>query len=134
MYQKTAEGKRKEGTGLPTLVSFEEDVKWVSANAVQEKGVNGYAVQAAGREIDLAGFRRGIIKHDQEPALVELLRVVKGERPEALELQPEESPVGESQSNGQVERAIQTVQGQVRALKSCLEARHNSKILEDHPI
>ena len=73
-----------EDTGLPTLVSFEEEVKWMSASVVPEKGVNGYAVQATGREIDLAGFRRAIIKHDQEPALAELLRVVKGERPEVL--------------------------------------------------
>ena len=41
------------------------------------------------------------------------MRVVKAERPEAIELQPEESPVGESQSNGEIERAIQTIQGQV---------------------
>ena len=43
----------------------------MSANVVPSKGVNGYAVQAAGREIDLAGLRRVVIKSDQEPALKE---------------------------------------------------------------
>ncbi len=99
------------------MVSFERGVKWVSANVVPEKGVEGYAVQAAGREIDLAGLRRVVIKSDQEPALKDLLRTVKAERPEEIELQPEESPVGESKSNGEIERAIQTIRGQVRALK-----------------
>ena len=60
-------------------------------------------MQAAGREIDLAGLRRVVIKSDQEPALKDLLRVVKAERPEAIELQPEESPVGESKSNGEIQ-------------------------------
>ena len=54
---------------------------------VPEKGVEGYAVQAVGREIDLAGLRRMIINSDQEPAIVDLLRVAKGERPESIELQ-----------------------------------------------
>ena len=134
MQQSTAEGKEKDIGVLPTLVSFERGVKWVSANVVPEKGVEGYAVQAAGREIDLAGLRRVVIKSDQEPALKDLLRVVKAERPEAIELQPEESPVGESKSNGEIERAIQTVQGQMRTLKLGLESRYQRKILEDHPI
>jgi hypothetical protein len=77
---------------------------------VPEKGVEGYAVQAVGREIDLAGLRRMIIKSDQEPAIVDLLRVVKSERPESIELQPEESPVGESASNSEVERASQSTE------------------------
>jgi hypothetical protein len=90
MQLSTSEGKEKDIAVLPTLVSFERGVKWVSANVVPEKGVEGYAVQAAGREIDLAGLRRVVIKSDQEPALKDLLRVVKAERPEAIELQPEE--------------------------------------------
>ena len=95
MWQNSEEGKEKEIETMPTLVSFERGVKWVSANVVPEKGVEGYAVQAAGREIDLAGLRRVVIKSDQEPALKDLLRVVKAERPEAIESQPEESPMGE---------------------------------------
>ena len=64
----------------------------------------------------------------------DLLRAVKAERPEAIELQPEESPVGESQKTWEIERAIQTIQGQVRTLKLGLESRYQCKIMEDHPI
>ena len=134
MVQKTEEGKEEDIGSSPILASFERGVKWMSANVVPSKGVNGYAVQAAGREVDLAGLRRLVIKSDQEPALRDLLRVVKAERPEAIELQPEESPVGESQSNGEIERAIHTIQCQVRTLKLGLESRCQCKIMEDHPI
>ncbi len=74
------------------------------------------------------------MKSDQEPAMKELLRAVKAERPEDLELQPEDSPVGESKSNGEIERAIQTVQGQVRTLKLAMRKRYNRNIREDHPV
>ena len=46
----------------------------------------------------------------------------------------EESPVGESKSNGEVERAIQEVQGQVRTIKDGLETKYNVSVIEDHPI
>jgi len=74
---------------LHTLVSLETGVKCFSANVVPKKGVEGFAIQAAGREIDVAGLTRMIVRSDQEPALVELLRAVKAERPEELEIQPE---------------------------------------------
>ena len=128
MQQNSAEGKEEDIGVLPIVASFERGVMWMSANVAPAKGVNGYAVQAAGREIDLAGLRRVVIKSDQEPALKDLLRVVKTERAEDIELQPEESPVGESKSNGEIERAIQTMQGQVRALKLSPQCIHKGKI------
>ena len=100
MTQKSEQGQEKYIEVFPILASFERGVKWMSANVVPSKGINGYAVQAAGREIDLAGLRRVVIKSDQEPGLKELLRAVKAERAEAIELQPEDSPAGDSKSNG----------------------------------
>ena len=41
---------------------------------------------------------------------------------------PEQSPVGSSQSNGVIERAIQDVEGQIRTIKSDLDTRINGKI------
>ena len=57
-------------------------VKWISANVVPKKGVEGDVVHAVGREIDQTGVRRMVIKSDQEPALKEFLRAAKAERPE----------------------------------------------------
>ena len=45
----------------------------------------------------------------------------------------EESPVSESKSNGEIEKAIQTVQDQVRAVKGSLESRYGQHIPRDHP-
>ena len=46
----------------------------------------------------------------------------------------ENSPVGESQANGMVEKAIQDVQGYIRALKFQLEKRIGCKIVSSNPI
>lgn len=47
---------------------------------------------------------------------------------------PEEPHVGEPQSNGLVERAIQPVSGEARCLKLCLEDRLQGVIPVNHPV
>ena len=47
---------------------------------------------------------------------------------------PEMSAVGESQSNGRAERAVQTVEDKVRAHKAALEARIQARIPVEHPV
>ena len=42
----------------------------------------------------------------------------------------ERSPVAEHHSNGVAERAVKTVQGQVRTMKMALEARISEKVVE----
>ena len=44
----------------------------------------------------------------------------------------ESSPVGSSQSNGLIERAIQAVEGQIRTMKLDLESHIGEKIPSDH--
>ena len=46
----------------------------------------------------------------------------------------EYSPVGASQSNGMIERAIQSVSGQTRVLLSALEEKWCCSIPHDHPL
>ena len=85
----------------------------------------------------ILGYRKVIFKGDQEPALQKLLDHVgmavgenvtrEDRRAEISDAQGtqtirEESPVGESQSNGEVENAIQRVQGMYRTMKDDLEA------------
>ena len=45
----------------------------------------------------------------------------------------EESPEYESKSNGEIERAIQTIQGQIRTMKDRLELRSGQRIGGEHP-
>ena len=49
------------------------------------------------------------------------------------ETAPMNSPVGESQSNGRVENAVQRVQGLIRTLKGALERRLNTKTRSSDP-
>ena len=71
--------------------------------------------------LDQLGCMKYILKSDQEPASVELNESWKRGRDDDIIM--EESPVEDSRSHGYVERAVQTVQGQVRTLKSALEGR-----------
>ena len=63
-----------------------------------------------------------ILKPGQGPSIVELRECIRWEWPEEIML--EESPANDSRSNGSVERGIQTVQGQIRAIKDAFEARY----------
>ena len=46
----------------------------------------------------------------------------------------EVSPKGDSQANGEIERAIRTVKGQIRTLKSALDANYKTEFGEDHAL
>ena len=80
------------------------------------------------------------MKSDQEPAIEALLQAVKNERGEEVnienqaELIPEKSPLAESRANGEVERYVQTVQGQVGSSEAALESRYHMKIGESHNV
>ena len=50
-----------------------------------------------------------------------------------IDIMMEESPGYDSRSNGEVERTVQTVQGQVRTVKTGLESRLGVRIESDHP-
>ena len=86
------------------------------------------------REVNISGYSQLIFKSDQEPAIRELIAAVRRERPVGVEIMIEESPVGEHQSNGEVERAIQSVQEMMRTMKLALQSRYKSRIRSDHPI
>ena len=76
------------------------------------------------------------MKSDQEPALrsivedVGRLKVSDGSGRYVVEY----SPVGASQSNGMIERAIQSVSGQTRVLLGALEEKWGCSIPYDHPL
>ena len=44
----------------------------------------------------------------------------------------EVSPVGDSRANGEIERAIKTVQGQIRTLRSALDDHYKTEFNEHH--
>ena len=58
-----------------------------------------------------------LIKTDQEEAIQALVRDVVIQRPSSCKTLVEEAPVKQSKSNGLVERAVQEVEGGIRAIK-----------------
>ena len=110
MKQKSKEGKRMTIDALPILAGIDRKKSWHMAMMVPHKGVDRFAIKALGRDIELAGYRRLIIKSDQEPSILELIHPVERERSEDIEeVATEQSPAGEHKSNGQVQRAIQNI-------------------------
>ena len=73
-----------------------------------------------------------ILKTDQELAIRDEQRAKRGKRKRDAIL--ENSPVGESQSNGIVERCIQTVVAQVRTMKGALEKKHKQEVGSRSPV
>ena len=91
----------------------------------ERKGVNEQLCRRVAEDLDNIGYKDVIVKSDQEPAIVTFIETVKAvwNGDMALEL----SPVGESEANGAVEKAIQTWKGQVRTMKKALETRYEMK-------
>ena len=69
---------------------------------------------------------------DQEPSIVALCDAVKNGW--HSEIVPEASPKGESKSNGDVERAVQSVHGLARTLKDFLEQRSGITLESRSPL
>ena len=125
------ESQTTEDKGMPIMVVKDRDSGWLSARVVPKKGKHVYTMKEMSRLIDWLGYRRIILKTDQEPAIMEFKQCGKSERPE--EIMFEESPTYDSRANAEVERAIHTVQGQVRTLKDALEAGYGCELKpEDH--
>ena len=128
----TGRGDGEEDQGMPTIVWKDDRTKIIKARLVPEKGASAYAVKRIAKDMKLLGYHKFIMKSDGEPAIVRLKEAVKGEMEQTIVL--EESPVGDSQSNGIAERAIKTVQGMIRTLKSALEKRIGEEVMSDHPV
>jgi len=125
------EGETKKT--LPTLVLRDRRTKYVAAMVVPRKGDHPYTVDRVGKYLrEVFGYKRVIIKSDQERAIKKLKAAVRAHH--EIEVQEEESAVGRSSSNGEVENAVQQVEGQVRTLKAQLESRIGEELPNDHDL
>ena len=107
---------------LPILVVKDRKSKMIWAHPVPAKGTEDpYAFNCLVRDLDDTGYKRIILKDDQEPAVkaVGIAAKIKWKG----EVVPEQSPKRESKSNGEIERAVQEVQGMARTLKEATEQK-----------
>ena len=117
--------------GAQRLVVMKDSMsKAICANVVPRKGDHEYAVMRAVQDIRSLGYKRIILKSDQEPALLKLKEGIV--RATDVEIVSEESPVGESQSNGDVEVTAGIVMGQARTMLRALEERYGQRLPKEH--
>ena len=118
---------------MPVLVGHDRRSKADWTHPVPSKGTaDPYPAKAVAKDLEMTGYKRVILKSDQEPSIVAVLREAanlwKGE------VVPEGSPKGESKSNGEVERAVQNMQGLARTLKEAIEIKTKCEIPSRHPV
>ena len=74
MEPKSEEEKKRLTKSLPIIGMIDRHDKWVASMMVPQSGINEYAVGAVVREIELAGYNRMIMKSDQGPDILNLLK------------------------------------------------------------
>ena len=120
-----------------TVLSGRERVTGMNfATTVPTKGATGkFASDKVIEFMEELGdsVNKVIVKTDQEPSIQYLVKDVTNERVDGQTM-VEESPVKSSGSNGRVERSVQGLEGQIRALLLALEARIGTEIDVREPI
>ena len=80
------------------------------------------------------GHAKFIHKADQERSLNSLMRTAIQKLGAAVEAIPENSPVGESQSNGAMENAVMQIEGLVRSHRDALEVSQKISVSNESPL
>ena len=121
-----------KGETLVMLVAKERLTRMLLAMVMPRKSEGEFARKRIGAFFKEIGCEEGhvIVKSDQEPTTKKLLEdlVAQRGRVPGTRTITEYSPVGSSASNGVVERGIQSVEQQVRVMRSALEARWKVKL------
>ena len=117
---------------LTILVMKDRTSKAVLVDVVEMKGrgLEG-TIERVISNLATLGHKKVILRTDQEPAILDLVKGVIEARAEPT--LPENSPVGESQSNGMVERAVRSAKDQIRTLRLALMKRISRKVPPRHP-
>ena len=126
-------GDKDDGDTLIVQVMRDVNTKCIFAHAVPRKGVSHvFGSEQICKDIEGLGYKEVVIKTDNEPAMITLQQEIKSKRSDRTIL--ENSPVGESQSNGVAERAVKTVTTQVRIMRLALQARTGVSFSSLHPV
>ena len=114
-------------------VARDRRTRMVFAHVVPKKGfTHEHGAAEMVKDIKKLGYSEMILKCDGEPALKSVQEEVKRRRSEQTIL--ENSPVGDSRSNGVAERAVQAIGEHVRVLRRGLEQRLGVKLSSKHPV
>ena len=131
-------GDKSRERKITILVARERCTRMTLASATPSKGATEFLAKRLFAFLREVGADKGdlVVRCDQEPAIVAVLGELARHRAAGGggRTIPEHSPVGDSQGNGVAEKAIKSVQGQLRVLRSALEARIRAKVPSDHSV
>ena len=131
-YAEVGNGEEREDT-RKLLVGHDRWTKTTFCHLVQCKGLGDTRISAKVRKsIDRTGNTDMTLKGDGEPALVQVMEDVKNKRSHRTML--DHPPAHDPQANGEAERAVQEVKGEMRTIKLGLEARIEEEIDIKWPI
>ena len=126
-------GDKEDEETLVVQVARDLDSKFLFSHAVPRKGLaHVHGAEELIKDIDDLGYGKMILKTDNEPAMKTLQEEVRSRREAQTIL--ENSPIGESQSNGIAERAVQALSEQVRTLRVALSNRTGVLLSAKHPV
>ena len=130
-------GQKGDAKCLPVLA-----VKDSASGSVFAHGAPGMAIatgeygehtiKAVVGDVDSLGYKRILLKSDQQPSIKVLQQHVK--EVWTGEVVKQNSPVASSQSNGRAEKAIRDLEGHLRTLKLALDSRLGACVPTDAPV
>ena len=127
-----------EAEGAKILVVREIVSKCTFAHVVKSKGIDDdrYSVDCLVRDVEWMGHTRLMLRSDNEPAIVALLKeTLKSLRidTDIEQIAEEHPPEYDPQANGAIESTVGAFKGQLRTMVLSLECRIGHRIPPDHP-
>ena len=117
---------------LPCLQVKDEHSGTVWACTVSGKGEDTFAVNFVLGCLDECGYKRIILRSDNEPSVKALKQKVKTAT--SVEVVLEEGKTGDSRSMGSVEAAVKETKRQCRAMKSSLQEKLGIELVDGHHV
>ena len=97
------------------------------AFVVPNKGQCEYAIKKGAQDMNkILGYNKLVFRGDQEPALRTMMERIKMLSGEQCTL--EDTPVGESTSNGAAESAVKEIRGMYKTMRSNMETNYGKTI------
>ena len=118
---------------MPMICGRDRKLAHHAATFVPMKGRDPYALSYLVGWIRGLGYKRLVCRSDNERALLALLETLSSSLPE-VEFVPKSSPEGDHAANGLAEVGVREIKGQVRTLRSQLEANLGARLEDTDPV
>ena len=90
--------------GPPSIALVDDKTGMLGSAVLKQKGIEEWSVRVVTKFIDMLGYRKVIVKNDNEPAIMALRKEVKSMSD--VEIVPEQPPAYDSRTSGKAENAV----------------------------